>query len=99
MRHRMVAHRAEPAVAALFELGFGRRPRVELLDMARYLEGSLDWFHGDGLHQTEWASQAFAQVLLNLLALLPEAGPAGMRAQMHQGRRRTVDYAVSSSDH
>ena len=48
------------------------RPRVGLIDMARYVEGNIGWFHGDGLHQTQWASRAFADVLANLVAVLPE---------------------------
>jgi len=45
--------------------------KVQLFDMARYSAGLVLWYYGDGLHQTAWASQAFARVLFNLIARLP----------------------------
>lgn len=47
------------------------QPHVGLLDMARYGAGSDSLFFADGLHQKDWVSKSFAEVLLNLLALLP----------------------------
>lgn len=50
------------------------QPHVGLLDMARYGAGSDALFFGDGLHQKDWVSRSFAEILLNLLALLPLKG-------------------------
>ena len=38
--------------------------------MARFCEGAVDFYTGDGIHQNKWASISFARLIFNLVALL-----------------------------